>query len=131
MSNWTFITFDAWRDERSYIGLAELLVRLGGFGLDLEWTGAEIEPAPEPGAEALEALEDGPRLSTLELLALVAPNKQVIDGVFEAYRPGTEDKVLRIRAVDSSNWDVETGDPGLATMFQVTYDGKDVTQSAT
>jgi len=60
---------------------------------------------------------------------MVAPDLQVIDGVFEAYR---EDRfLLRIRAAGGEHWDVETEDAALANLYRLTYDGKDVTESAT
>ena len=102
------VTFSAWKGDR-YIGLAELLVVLGGSILDLWWEVDIDEMAPEPGAEALEALTSSGRVQTLELLRRAAPDFQIIDGRLTGYvDEDSGDALVRIAAVDSSSWDVES-----------------------
>ena len=48
------IRFRAWRGEH-YVTLAELLVRLGSFGLDLTWR-VECEEVVDPRCAAMEKL---------------------------------------------------------------------------
>ncbi|WP_428957370.1 hypothetical protein [Streptomyces sp. cg35] len=110
------ISFAAWRDsaphvghatDRHYVTLAELLVRLGSYGLGLTWRTQVFDDRPHPGfAELARASAHG--IPTLELLAMDAPYLQAVDGDFEGYA-GT-DLVLTLREFDSSSWDVRTAD---------------------
>jgi hypothetical protein len=121
MSQWQVVSFPAWQGQR-YVGLAEILVRLDGFGLEIEWRCFVDEMAPEPGGKRLADLEPGTRLETLALLALVAPDQQVIDGRFEGYR---HDGVLaaRIRAVGGADWDVEAAEIEVLQQLASCYAG--------
>jgi hypothetical protein len=122
MSRWRVVTFRAWQGQR-YIGLAEILVQFGGFGLEIEWSCFVEEAAPEPSGTQLEDLDPGTRLDTLTLLALVAPNVQVIDGRFDGYRRGTTEMVARIRAVDSTDWDIEAMETNVLHQLAAYYPG--------
>lgn len=122
MSDWFMITFPAWQGKR-YIGLAEILVRFGNLALELEWSCTIDETAPEPRGPELESLTPDIRLPTLDLLALVAPDVQVIDGQFNGYRYGTNDPTVRIRAVDSTAWDIETRNLDVLQQLVAAYQG--------
>ncbi|MFG2842901.1 hypothetical protein ACGF12_06945 [Kitasatospora sp. NPDC048296] len=107
------VTFAAWREDgagRRYVTLAELLVRLGSFGLDLQWR-ARIYEAPSCAkfARIEEACVDAP-IGTLDLLAMVAPDLQTVDGDFAGYADGELAVVLR--EFDSTSWDFWTADAG-------------------
>jgi len=78
------------------------------------------EVAPGPGVEALEALDPSVSLDTLELLHLITPRVQIIDGVIESYDE-KEGLILLIRAVDSTSWDIETEDIELLEALQRVY----------
>ncbi|WP_406287607.1 hypothetical protein [Embleya sp. NBC_00896] len=121
------ITFSAWRDSTydGYIGLAEILGHLGTHGVDLEWSCEIDELAPEPHDPALESLTHRDRISTTELLRLVTPNKQIIDGRFDGMPPETRDPTVSILAIDSSEWEIESADPDLVHRLLSAYpDGK-------
>lgn len=104
------LTFRSWKGTR-YVSLAEILLIIGRFAVDLElrWYTRLIEVAPGPGAETLEALDASRGMNIFELLHLVTPDIQIIDGEVIARR---EDRgsgpSLVIRAVDSTFWDIET-----------------------
>ncbi|MFG2902803.1 hypothetical protein ACGFZH_37705 [Streptomyces zaomyceticus] len=114
------ITFAAWRDGpprqggasgRHYVTLVELLVRLGGFGLGLTWK-AQIHDIPDSEVEKASA---GAGIDTLRLLALVAPDRQFVDGDFAGYE-GDELRVV-LREFDSTSWDLCTDDEALLAEF--------------
>ena len=96
----------AWIGDH-YISLAEILLCLGKSLADLQWYVKITEIAPEPGAEQLEALSPTTALSIFELLHLVTPGIQIIDGEITATDQSGKQQLL-LRAVDSSSWDVET-----------------------
>jgi hypothetical protein len=107
------VRFAAWRDcppgqdrasTRYYVTLAELLVRLGSFGLGLTWK-VRIYDAQ---FTEIEKASSGVGIGTLELLALVAPDLQFVDGDFAGYA-GDELRVV-LREFDSTSWDVCTTD---------------------
>lgn len=108
------ITFAAWRDgapcssgaaRRHYVTLAELLVRLGSFGLGLTWK-ARIDDTQHTVFAEMERASVGSGIGTLELLALAAPHLQAVDAVFWGY--ADRDLVVILREVDSTSWDVCT-----------------------
>lgn len=99
-------SMSAWRDD-NYISLAEILPCIGKSLTDLQWYVNIHEVAPEPGAEQLEALSPTVPLSILQLLHLVTPGIQIIDGEITAKDESGKQQLL-LRAVDSSSWDVET-----------------------
>ena len=61
-------------------------------------------------------------LACWALLALSAPNRQVIDGRFDGYQDGIG-LVARIRAVDGSDWDVEASDAAVLQGIATEYPG--------
>jgi hypothetical protein len=104
------IRFAAWRDgppgpdrasRRYYVTLAELLVRLGSFGLGLTWK-VRIQYADQPMTrlDEIERASSGSGVGTLELLARVAPDVQFVDG----------ELVVALREFDSTSWDLCTTD---------------------
>ncbi|MFB7545171.1 hypothetical protein ACFC0N_35330 [Streptomyces zaomyceticus] len=118
------ITFAAWRDApprkggaaaRHYVTLAELLVRLGGFGLGLTWK-VQIHDIPTSEVEKASA---GAGIGTLQLLARVAPDRQFIDGDFAGYE-GDELRVV-LREFDSTSWDLCTDDDAVLAEFSRQY----------
>lgn len=96
----------AWIGDH-YISLAEILLCIGTSLTGLQWRVNIHEVAPEPGTEQLEALSPAAALSIFELLHLVTPGAQIIDGEITAKDKGGK-QLLLLRAVDSSSWDVET-----------------------
>jgi hypothetical protein len=95
-------SMSAWRDDH-YISLAEILLCIGKSLTDLQWYVKIHEVAPEQ----LEALSPAVPLSIFQLLHLVTPGIQIIDGEITAKDESGKQQLL-LRAVDSSSWDVET-----------------------
>jgi hypothetical protein len=46
----------------------------------------------------------------MHLFALARETRQVIDGTFEAFRPGEDTAWITLSAIDSSYWEVFTAD---------------------
>ncbi|MFJ7209163.1 hypothetical protein ACIQWR_37235 [Streptomyces sp. NPDC098789] len=126
------VSFAAWRDGgapypgrgpagRRYVTLAELLVRLGSYGLGLRWKARMVDEQPHPAfARMVEASADTDTgIPTLELLAMEAPHLQAVDGDFEGYAGG--ELVLTFREFDSSSWDVRTADAWVLGEIQRYY----------
>jgi hypothetical protein len=109
----TRVTFRAWRGKH-YIGVAELLCALGRVIADAYWQLELDEVAPGPQGDALDALPDGPRVGTRDLILAAFPDGQVIDGRLLAFAaPNDAEPLLVLHAVDSSEWDVEAADPAV------------------
>jgi hypothetical protein len=73
-------------------------------------TGLELAGSP-PSLAKLEELSDPSReFSPSTLRWLADPDVQIIDGTLAAYLPGHGEPKLKIRAADSTYWDVETDD---------------------
>ncbi|MEU6314887.1 hypothetical protein [Streptomyces sp. NPDC047014] len=64
------ITFRAWRGQH-YMTLAELLVRLGSFGLDLTWR-VELDEIVDPRGVEMERRSADSGMDTLTLLSTSA-----------------------------------------------------------
>jgi hypothetical protein len=116
-STMQMVSFAAWRDGaphsgrpagRYYVSLAELLVRLGSYGLGLTWKAQLFDDQPHPAFAQMVKVSAGTGIPTLELLAMDAPYLQAVDGDFEGYA-GSELR-LTLREFDSSSWDVRTAD---------------------
>ncbi|MBD3576892.1 hypothetical protein ICJ52_11680 [Streptomyces sp. KD18] len=103
------ITFCAWRGEH-YVTLAELLVRLGSFGLDLTWRVA-CDEVGHPRCAEIERRSADAGMDTLTLLSLTTPFLQLIDA--EARGFAGDRLVLVLQEVDSSLWDVRAADERL------------------
>ncbi|MFF7816094.1 hypothetical protein ACFZCF_29840 [Streptomyces sp. NPDC007945] len=71
------ITFPAWQGKH-YVTLAELLVRLGSFGLDLTWR-VELDEIGDPRCVEIERGSADSGMDTLTLLSLTTPFLQLID----------------------------------------------------
>jgi hypothetical protein len=100
------ITFPAWRGEH-YVTLAELLVRLGGFGLGLRWR-VEFDEVVDPRCAEIGRRSAGGGMDTLTLLSLTTPSLQLIDA--EARGFAEDGPVVVLTEVDSSWWEVRAVD---------------------
>lgn len=113
------ITFPAWHGKH-YVTLAELLVRLGSFGLDLTWR-VEFDEVVDPRCVEMERLSAGEGMDTLTLLSLTTPFLQLIDAEARGF---AEDKlVLVLTECDSSWWDVRAVDEGVLNELRHHYLG--------
>ncbi len=117
----TRLSIPAWRNG-SYVSLAELLLVLGRFVHGFQWRLCVYEAAPGPGASTLETWDPQVSLSTYGLLHLLTPDVQLIDGYVSTIetRPGGQ-PLVTLRAIDSSSWDIETWDPGIAEAITDQY----------
>ncbi|MFJ6779262.1 hypothetical protein [Streptomyces yangpuensis] len=100
------ITFRAWQG-RHYVTLAELLVRLGSFGLGLTWR-VEVDEMVDPRVPEMERRSAGAGMDTLTLLSLTTPDLQLIDA--EARGFAGDEPVVVLTEVDSCLWDVRAAD---------------------
>ncbi|MBN6035870.1 hypothetical protein [Amycolatopsis sp. 195334CR] len=110
------ITFRAWRAGHRYVPLAEVLVYLGPFVVDSAW---QLEIEEWLGGGDLGAIPPEARLSTLDLLALIPPSVQVVDGVFTAWAGSA--RVVVVEAFDSTSWDITSTDERILTALADRY----------
>ncbi|MEU8922511.1 hypothetical protein AB0D10_16475 [Kitasatospora sp. NPDC048545] len=118
------ITFRAWQGTH-YVTLAELLVRLGSFGLGLRWR-VECEETWDLTAE-LERRSADDGMDTLTLLSLVAPGVQLIDAEARGFSrddaTGGDRPTVILTEVDSSLWDVRAADEHVLGELRRHYPG--------
>ncbi|MFE0699222.1 hypothetical protein [Streptomyces sp. NPDC058872] len=100
------ITFPAWYGKH-YVTLAEMLVRLGSFGLDLTWR-VECDEIVDPRCLEIGRRSVGVGIDTLTLLSLTTPFLQLIDA--EARGFAGDELVVVLTEADSSWWDVRAVD---------------------
>ncbi|MER5596839.1 hypothetical protein [Streptomyces sp. NPDC002265] len=100
------ITFPAWYGKH-YVTLAEMLVRLGSFGLDLTWR-VECDEIVDPRCLEIERRSAGVGMDTLTLLSLTTPFLQLVDA--EARGFAGDELVVVLTEADSSWWDVRAVD---------------------
>ena len=113
------ITFPAWHGKH-YVTLAELLVRLGSFGLDLKWR-VEFDELVDPRCVEMERRSADAGMDTLTLLSLTTPILQLIDA--EA-RGSAEGRVMVVLTeVDSSLWEVRAVDERVLSELRRHYPG--------
>ncbi|MFB7421170.1 hypothetical protein ACFC1L_42140 [Streptomyces sp. NPDC056210] len=113
------ITFPAWH-RKHYVTLAELLVRLGSFGLDLTWR-VEFDEIVDPRCVEMERWSADAGMDTLTLLSLTTPFLQLIDAEARGF---AEDKlVLVLTEFDSSSWDVRAADERVLSELRHHYPG--------
>ena len=89
--------------------LKEILRCLGNDATERSWRCVNLEVTGEASQELEAAEEGGTVLSGELLLSLAERTNQVIWGDFLGRRPGEEADSLRIRAVDSSFWEIFGG----------------------
>ncbi|RZU36659.1 hypothetical protein EV284_4155 [Streptomyces sp. BK022] len=115
------ITFPAWHGKH-YVTLAELLVRLGSFGLDLTWR-IEFDEVVDPRcAEMARRSADG-GMGTLTLLSLTTPFLQLIDARARGF--AGDELVVSLTEFDSSSWDVRAVDERVLGELRHHYPGSE------
>lgn len=113
------ITFPAWQGKH-YVTLAELLVRLGSFGLDLKWR-VEFDEIVDPRCVEMARQSADEGMDTLTLLSLTTPFLQLIDAEARGF---AEDRVMVVLTeVDSSLWDVRAVDERVLSELHRHYPG--------
>ncbi|MGW4302776.1 hypothetical protein ACWEHT_23860 [Streptomyces sp. NPDC004646] len=113
------ITFPAWHGKH-YVTLAELLVRLGGFGLDLTWRVA-CDEMVDPRCAEIERRSAATGMDTLTLLSLTTPFLQLVDA--EARGSAGGEPVVVLTKVDSSWWEVRSVDERVLGELRRHYPG--------
>nr|WP_239091550.1 hypothetical protein [Streptomyces sp. SID14478] len=113
------VAFPAWQG-RHYVTLAELLVRLGSFGLDLTWR-VECDEIVDPRCVEMEGQSADAGMDTLTLLSLTTPFLQLIDA--EARGFAGDSLVVVLTEVDSSWWDVRAVDERVLSELRHHYPG--------
>ncbi|MFG3035145.1 hypothetical protein ACGFZJ_42515 [Streptomyces sp. NPDC048253] len=100
--------------------LAELLVRLGSFGLDLKWR-VEFDEVVDPRCVEMERRSADASMDTLTLLSLTTPFLQLIDA--EARGSADDRVVVVLTEVDSSLWEVRAVDEHVLSELRRHYRG--------
>ncbi|KAB1977599.1 hypothetical protein F8144_41550 [Streptomyces triticiradicis] len=113
------ITFPAWHGKH-YVPLAELLVRLGSFGLDLTWR-IEFDEVVDPRCAEMERLSADEGMDTLTLLSLTTPFLQLLDA--EARGFAQDKPVVVLTEFDSSLWNVRAVDERVLSELRHHYPG--------
>ncbi|WP_234018166.1 MULTISPECIES: hypothetical protein [unclassified Streptomyces] len=111
------ITFPAWCGSH-YVSLAELLVRLGSFGLGVTWR-VEFDELVDPRCAEMERWSADGGMDTLTLLSLTTQSLQLIDAEARGF---VGDKMaVVLTEVDSSLWDVRVHDERILTELRRHY----------
>ncbi|MFD9934159.1 hypothetical protein ACFWZ6_13630 [Streptomyces massasporeus] len=113
------ITFPAWHGKH-YVTLAELLVRLGSFGVDLTWR-VEFYEIVDPRCVEIERRSAESGMDTLTLLSLTTPFLQLIDA--EACGFAGDEQVVVLTEFDSSSWEVRAVDECVLSELRHRYPG--------
>ncbi|MFE1787931.1 hypothetical protein ACFW7J_05910 [Streptomyces sp. NPDC059525] len=100
--------------------LAEVLVRLGSFGLDLTWR-IECDEIVDPRCVEMERRSADAGMDTLTLLSLTTPFLQLINA--EARGFAGDELVLVLTEFDSSSWDVMAVDERVLSELCQHYPG--------
>ncbi len=113
------ITFPAWQGKH-YVTPAELLVRLGSFGLDLTWR-VECDEIVDPRCVEMKRRSADSGMDTLTLLSLTTPFLQLIDAEARGF---AEDKLMLVLTeFDSSSWNVRAVDERVLGELRHHYPG--------
>ncbi|MFC5472434.1 hypothetical protein [Paraherbaspirillum soli] len=115
------LSIPAWKANK-YLSLEEILLAIGDSCKHLYWCLRVFEASTEPGTDALNEVNPEKAMSYSNLLNLVTPKLQIIDGEATAGdgNVSSERRVL-IRAVDSTSWDIETNIPDVITKIRQSF----------
>lgn len=95
-------------DDELAFDLAELLACIGERARVSRWrcNVGECIARDEARTDLERAYGAPAGVSGAELFALAAETLQIVDGVFEAFRPGERRSWLKLEAIDSTYWEV-------------------------
>lgn len=113
------ITFPAWHGKH-YVTLAEVVVRLGSFGLHLT-RHIQCAEIVDPRCVERERRSADAGMDTLTLLSLTTPFLQLIDAEARGFADG--ELVLVLTAFDSSSWGVRAADERVLSDLRRHYPG--------
>lgn len=101
------------------VELIDVLRLLGPQAEESDWELVDLECVGAAAADELHKLADShTRLSGRRLMRLAADVTQVIDGDFIGYRRGESSPWVRVRAADSSAYDVQSDDEAVLTRMR-------------
>jgi len=100
--------------------LTELLQVLGSEVLSSRWHCVVEQYVPTDGARAslADEYESPSGVVGSALVGLAAETRQIIDGRFETFRPGEKEPWLRLKAIDSTFWEVSAPNASDLTKFR-------------
>ncbi len=102
------LTMTAWTGD-SYLCAREIFEALGDEFKLRVWLVQVKDAGMQPGAEALEHLDRENAIPYHQLLAMLHPGVQIVDGELVGLTTENSDRIV-LRAVDGSHWDLETKD---------------------
>jgi hypothetical protein len=106
-------------NDNEEIDLKNILQVIGETGRQSDWKISDVECSGE-NAEIIHQISDVQEIiSGKQFYTIIQDINQTIDGVFEAYRPNKTLNWLLIRAVDGTEFDIETED--LEIMKRIRY----------
>ena len=108
------MTFPAWRNDRDFVPLIELLLAVGPWTLGAtSWSvsDSEFSTGRRGSAELARLARSGARLSTLELVDLASDGIQVVDGEITCFRDATNEPFLVLASIRGDSWDVYSAEP--------------------
>jgi predicted secreted protein len=115
------LSIPAWRGEH-YVSLGELLQLLREVVSEYSWHLNVDEASPGPRQIDLHALRADTWLKTTDLLNLVSPDAQIIDGEAVGFSQPTDTvPTIVLRAVDSTSWDLESDDPSVIARVSAAF----------
>ncbi len=95
---------------------------LGSATCNTIWKLRLEDVAPGPERLTLERLTARPWVSTAEIVAAASPNGQIIDGQLSGYADQqAPEPHLVIRAIDSTDWDIEWSDERLGREIKAVF----------
>ena len=100
------------------VDLIDILALLGPQAEESDWEIADLECVGAAAEQLYQFAEENTRVRGCTLLQLAADVTQVIDGVFSGYRSGESRPWVRVRAVDSSAYDVESDEEAVLTRMK-------------
>lgn len=103
-----FLSLKSWRED-NYISFSELLDTLAHFTEQLNWTVDISDAGCSSHSEKIESFDSHLRIRTIDLVTLITPDIQIVEGDILGYNSLNE-LVISIRAVDGSWWDVRSNE---------------------
>jgi hypothetical protein len=120
------VTFPAWRAEGGSIPLVELLLAVGPWVLGpVRWSvgDCEFSSGSRGSTRLAELASSRARLSTLELVDLVADQVQLVDGEVGCFEDGSDVPFLTLTSVRGDDWDVCSTGQGPLDVMARTFPG--------
>jgi hypothetical protein len=103
------------------IDLRDILRALDTDARSSCWRLRGVEAIGAKAHELHRLCDEGQPVSGERLLALSAEVDQTIDGIFEAFRSGSESPWLRVCAIDATAFDVESDDDAILERMRRTF----------